>query len=621
MEDERRAIERARRELAELSYPSGDVWRLEEQQLESILPSWSTAAELVSLEELGAIPSLDAGTAFGDYLAKFAAKIDDRIRVPPATAVAPAAAPSGSLDDLPASFLDDPASFSLDENWEFVFGEAKASSPAKWEERATSLQSTIDFIEEDLFRRLLQKRSELRSCQGAIAKLKEEVGRLSGGVGAHRVDLRRALDGLGCREAPALSRRRANVQVVIEYLKRMCDVAEAMADIKTVLDDPQASDSEYREVLVHYNDVSESVRDMRGRIAAVDDLLSADGGLTEAIIMEKRHSKLEQLIGDAYREGMAALKAVLRREQWRYVTDLARLEALAARLEETGLVVDVDVDVDGGKLSVDGRRYGVVGSIDALVAVLNELKLFDDKTDVDGGGGDDKINNNVDARTLMVEALRIFNGMTSQLVLGAGAIDSAGLKSITVRTLCIACEQLQLVAAIARQMMIQDSGPRTSHDEFELCVQELEIHSKDIREKIVAVAVELLVPQMKSAAVALGSTMHLASLDEDDGLMPYFKDLVESMVRDFAIVAKLSRSSLCEADADALLENICAEISVWLRDVSARVKHPEVYQRHVRYLHSRLAAVWASPSFDRLLPVDLAVDYKETNGDSSVVGL
>jgi len=604
MEDERRAIERARRELAELSYPSGDVWRLEEH-LESILPSWSTAPELVSLEELGAIPSLDAGTAFDDYLAKFAAKIDDRIRVPPATAAAPSTAPSGSLDDLPASFLDDPASFSLDENWEFVFGEAKASSPAKWEERAASLQSTIDFIEEDLFRRLLQKRSELRSCQGAIAKLKEEVGRLSGGVGAHRVDLRGALDGLGCREAPALRRRRANVQVVIEYLKRMCDVAEAMADIKTVLDDPQASDSEYREVLVHYNDVSESVRDMRGRIAAVDDLLGADGGLTEAIIMKKRHSKLEQLIGDAYREGMAALKAVLRREQWRYVTEVARLEALAARLEEAGVVVDVE----GGKLIVDGRRYGFIGSIDALVAVLNELKLFDDETDVDGGGGSDKVN--IDARTLMVEALRMFNGMTSQLVLGAGAIDSAGLKSITVRTLCIACEQLQLVAAIVRQMMIRDPGPRESHEELELCVQELEIHSKDIREKIVAVAVELLVPQMKSAALALGSTVHLASLDEDDGLMAYFKDLVESMVRDFAIVAKLSRSSLCEADADTLLEDICAEISVWLRDVSARIKHPEVYQRHVRYLHSRLAAVWASPSFDRLL-----AGYKEANGES-----
>ena len=584
--DSERELEQVRRDLAELAqYVVGDVW-----SQTVVDPLWSfPLPELIPLEELGAISSLDVDSGFDEYLERYGHTVDERIRVPSKASLSPRASADEALRALPSSFLDDPALFSLAENWDFVFGES--STPAKWELRASNLQSKIDVIEEGLFQQLLRKRLEFDVCQGGIKKLKGALDALSVGISAQRGRLR-ALSGLGCRAAPGLCRRRENLQVVLELLKRISGTAEAIFHIKTVLDDPEATDADYAEVLLHYKDVSESAADMRGRIRALDDLLGTDD-LTEAIIVEKRHAKLEQVVGDAYREGILALKATLRAEQWKYVTESEFVEALATRLD--GEVVE------GGKIILCGRRYGVVRSVDPLVAVLNELMLLEDKTDKTKEICE-SIDKARDTMALVVEALRIFNSLTSQLVLGAGAIQTAGLKTITVKTLAIACEQIELAAAIGKR--VQD--PCESHEELNLCVQELEIHSKEIRRKIVAVAVELLVPAMKNATVALGSTSLLSSVDEDDGLMPYFKDLVENMLRNFALVAKIVRASLREPDVDELLEDICAEISVWIRDAGARARETsearlEVYRRHVCHLHSRFGTVWASPAINKLV--------------------
>ena len=45
------------------------------------------------------------------------------------------------------------------------------------------------------------------------------------------------------------------------------------------------------------------------------------------------------------------------------------------------------------------------------------------------------------------ELLKLFNSRTCQLVLGAGAVSTAGLKTITIRNLAVTLRSLELVAA------------------------------------------------------------------------------------------------------------------------------------------------------------------------------
>ncbi len=117
-------------------------------------------------------------------------------------------------------------------------------------------------------------------------------------------------------------------------------------------------------------------------------------------------------------------------------------------------------------------------------------------------------------------------------------------------------------------------------------------------------AVALILPQIKNAATALGSQNLLKTTDEADGLIPYFKDLVDGMLRNLRIIAKVTRASFLGKDADALLEEICEHLATWLRDAGARVSTEaqiENFRRHVGYLCDRFSTVYASTSIDGVL--------------------
>lgn len=53
-----------------------------------------------------------------------------------------------------------------------------------------------------------------------------------------------------------------------------------------------------------------------------------------------------------------------------------------------------------------------------------------------------------DVSQRVVELLRSFNSKTCQLILGAGAMQVSGLKSITVKHLAVACHTIRLVLAL-----------------------------------------------------------------------------------------------------------------------------------------------------------------------------
>lgn len=86
-------------------------------------------------------------------------------------------------------------------------------------------------------------------------------------------------------------------------------------------------------------------------------------------------------------------------------------------------------------LKIKGREFGIVKSTKPLIAALYDLKKA--ALDIDTFA--------TDVAHRVIELFRLFNGKTCQLVLGAGAMHTAGLKSISVKHLAISCEQIDLL--------------------------------------------------------------------------------------------------------------------------------------------------------------------------------
>ena len=564
-------VARIQRELAALWLQDGQLWQNSAtgEGIEAFLPGWS-------LDDLGGSPSAEEDLTMAcldAYLAKFGGRLDDLTWLSSASPSASGVDGHELLSSLPAAYLGDPASFSLGEevNWEF----AQASGGAG----GTGLQAIVDAIDEALFREALKKRKEFEACQKVLEDLKEAVVGLSARVRTEQAAIAgtfRALRAGG--GAFLLKRRRQNLGLVINDLERLQDAFEAIEDIRTVLDDENATEAEMEEVMLAYRSVREHLEDMVGRIRVVDELCSS--------LVERHDSRVARLMIDDYKERLGSLKASLLAETWRHTTSVDELQLIAGLLGGKFLEGD-------GKVTIGGRDYGVVSSIAPLTDVVAYLREFTGE----------KARETREAAPLTLEVIRVFNNMTRHLVLGAGAIESAGLQSISVKNLAVAREQIELVSFIASSL-VKATLPTQFQQEIELCVQEIDAHANEIRAKIASVAVALILPQIKNAATALGSQNLLKTTDEADGLIPYFKDLVDGMLRNLRIIAKVTRASFLGKDADALLEEICEHLATWLRDAGARVSTEaqiENFRRHVGYLCDRFSTVYASTSIDGVL--------------------
>ena len=176
-----------------------------------------------------------------------------------------------------------------------------------------------------------------------------------------------------------------------------------------------------------FRSVREGVEDMVGRIGVIDGLLSS--------LVERHDSRVAQLMVDEYRERVELLNVSLRAETWRHTTDVADLRSIAGGIGGT-------VREEDGKVDAAGRAYGVVKAMVPLADVVAYVR--DCATDKAR-----------EAASMAVDALRVFNGMTRQLVLGAAAMESAGLTSISVRNLAIAREQIELASWIASNVVTE----------------------------------------------------------------------------------------------------------------------------------------------------------------------
>ena len=151
-----------------------------------------------------------------------------------------------------------------------------------------------------------------------------------------------------------------------------------------------------------------------------------------------------------------------------------------------------------------------------------------------------------DVTLSLLEYLKLFNSRSSQLILGAGATRSAGLKNITTKHLALASQALSFVTAIipymrefVRRYQTNPQGLMIEFDKVRRLYQE---HQNGINEKLVDI--------MTSRAATHVIAMRKIAWDTPssvDGTSPYMETLVKETTTLYKVLSKHLPDSTVQA--------------------------------------------------------------------------
>lgn len=153
--------------------------------------------------------------------------------------------------------------------------------------------------------------------------------------------------------------------------------------------------------------------------------------------------------------------------------------------------------------------------------------------------------------TSLLEYLRLFNSRSSQLILGAGATRSAGLKNITTKHLAIASQALSLVIALVpyiREFVRRhQTNPQALMIEFDKVKRLYQEHQSGINDKLVDI--------MSSRAATHVAAMKKVDWDApstNTGVSPY----METLVKETTTLHKVLSKHLPDATVNSIMEPV-----------------------------------------------------------------
>ncbi|XP_024389299.1 vacuolar protein sorting-associated protein 54, chloroplastic [Physcomitrium patens] len=199
----------------------------------------------------------------------------------------------------------------------------------------------------------------------------------------------------------------------------------------------------------------------------------------------------------------------------------------------------------------------------------------------------------------VAEILKLFNSRSCQLVLGAGAMQVAGLKSITAKHLALASQTISLFYALipdVRKLLavhIPDSRKGLLLTEIDRVRQDYRVHKDEIHSKLVAIMKDRLL------------TVHLPTLSQtvetwnrpDDGdnqASPFAKGLTKEV----GVLHRVLSPLLLEQDVRSIFTRIVLLFHSVLADAYSKVdaSTPQAKSRLYRDIQVILTSVRGLPS-------------------------
>ncbi|GLU17466.1 hypothetical protein SLE2022_338320 [Rubroshorea leprosula] len=156
----------------------------------------------------------------------------------------------------------------------------------------------------------------------------------------------------------------------------------------------------------------------------------------------------------------------------------------------------------------------------------------------------------------VVEILKFFNTRTCQLVLGAGAMQVSGLKSITSKHLALASQVISFTYAIIpdirRTLFLKVPEPRKALllSEFDRVAQDYKVHRDEIHTKLVQIMRERLLVHLRG----LPQIVETWNRPEDGDSQP--SQFARSLTKEVGYLQRVLSRTLHEVDVQAIFRQV-----------------------------------------------------------------
>ncbi|KHF97631.1 Vacuolar sorting-associated protein 54 [Gossypium arboreum] len=198
----------------------------------------------------------------------------------------------------------------------------------------------------------------------------------------------------------------------------------------------------------------------------------------------------------------------------------------------------------------------------------------------------------------VVEILKFFNTRTCQLVLGAGAMQVSGLKSITSKHLALASQVISFIYAIIpelRQILfLKVPEPRKSLllSEFDRVAQDYKVHRDEIHTKLVQIMRERLLVHLR------GLPQIVESWNRPEDADPQPSQFARSLTKEVGFLHRVLSRTLHEVDVQAIFRQVVVIFHSQISDAFSRLEigTPQAKDRLHRDVTHILGCIRSLPS-------------------------
>ncbi|KIK59593.1 hypothetical protein GYMLUDRAFT_74478 [Collybiopsis luxurians FD-317 M1] len=197
-----------------------------------------------------------------------------------------------------------------------------------------------------------------------------------------------------------------------------------------------------------------------------------------------------------------------------------------------------------------------------------------------------------DTMSRIIEFLKAFNSRTCQVVLGAGAMRSAGLKNITAKHLALASQSLSIMIALIPYIRETFRRHLSSKQavmliEFDKLKRDYQEHQHEIHAKLIAIMGDRL-------------SAHIKSLQAVNWNVPKVgggvNDYMELLVKETVTLHKVLSRYLSAAVVEDVMSQVFAAINHRLSEEYGKIELPHAEAKlrlleDARFLHQKLSAL------------------------------
>lgn len=198
----------------------------------------------------------------------------------------------------------------------------------------------------------------------------------------------------------------------------------------------------------------------------------------------------------------------------------------------------------------------------------------------------------------VVEILKFFNTRTCQLVLGAGAMQVSGLKSITAKHLALASQVISFTYAIIpaiRQILflkVPETRKPLLLSEIDRVVQDYKVHRDEIHTKLIQIMRERLLHHLRQ----LPQIVETWNRPDDGDAQP--SQFARSLTKEVSYLQRILSRTLHEVDVHAIFRQV---VIIFHSIISESFSHldistPQAKERLYREIKHILACIRSLPS-------------------------